>query len=39
MKINRFPILMIIFILALALANPAQADKFTELYHRNLQEV
>ncbi len=30
MKINRFPILMIIFILALALANPAQADKFTD---------
>ena len=30
MKINRFPILMIIFILALALANPVQADKFTD---------
>jgi lipid-binding SYLF domain-containing protein len=30
MKINRFPILMIMFILALALANPAQADKFTD---------
>ena len=30
MKINRFPILMIIFVLALALANPVQADKFTD---------
>jgi len=30
MKINRFPILMIMFILALALANPVQADKFTD---------
>lgn len=30
MKINRFPILMIIFILALVLANPVQADKFTD---------
>ena len=30
MKINRFPILMIIFILALALANPVQADKFID---------
>ena len=30
MKINRLPILMIIFILALALANPVQADKFTD---------
>jgi lipid-binding SYLF domain-containing protein len=29
MKIHRFPILMIMFILALALANPVQADKFT----------
>jgi len=29
MKINRFSILMIMFILALALANPVQADKFT----------
>ena len=30
MKINRFSILMIMFILALALANPVQADKFTD---------
>jgi lipid-binding SYLF domain-containing protein len=30
MKINRFPILMIMFILVLALANPVQADKFTD---------
>ncbi|MGB5990996.1 MAG: lipid-binding SYLF domain-containing protein, partial [Desulfobacterales bacterium] len=30
MKINRFPILMIMFILALALANPVHADKFTD---------
>ena len=30
MKINRFYILMIMFILALALANPVQADKFTD---------
>ena len=30
MKINRFPILVIMFILALALANPVQADKFTD---------
>ena len=30
MKINRFPILMIMFVLALALANPVQADKFTD---------
>ncbi len=30
MKINRFPILMIMFILALALAKPVQADKFTD---------
>ena len=30
MKINRFAILMIMFILALALANPVQADKFTD---------
>ena len=30
MKINRFPILMIMFILALALANPVQADKYTD---------
>lgn len=30
MKINRFPILMIMCILALALANPVQADKFTD---------
>ena len=30
MKINRFPIIMIMFILALALANPVQADKFTD---------
>ncbi len=30
MKINRFPILLIMFILALALANPVQADKFTD---------
>jgi lipid-binding SYLF domain-containing protein len=30
MKINRFTILMIMFILALALANPVQADKFTD---------
>jgi hypothetical protein len=37
MKINRFPILMIIFILALALANPVQADKFTDT--PSLQEV
>jgi lipid-binding SYLF domain-containing protein len=29
MKIHRFPILMIMFILALALANPVRADKFT----------
>ncbi len=31
MKINRFPILMIMCILALALANPVQADKFTDI--------
>ena len=30
MKINRFPLLMMMFILALALANPVQADKFTD---------
>lgn len=30
MKINRFSILMIMFILALASANPVQADKFTD---------
>jgi lipid-binding SYLF domain-containing protein len=30
MKINRFPILMIMFILALTLANPVHADKFTD---------
>jgi lipid-binding SYLF domain-containing protein len=30
MKIHRFTILMIMFILGLALANPAQADKFTD---------
>jgi lipid-binding SYLF domain-containing protein len=30
MKINRFPILMIMFILVLALANPVQAGKFTD---------
>jgi len=30
MKINRFPILFIMFILALALANPVQADKFID---------
>ena len=30
MKINSFAILMIMFILALALANPVQADKFTD---------
>ena len=30
MKINRFPILMIMFFLALALANPVQADKYTD---------
>jgi lipid-binding SYLF domain-containing protein len=30
MKIHRFPILMIMFILALALANPVQADKYTD---------
>jgi len=30
MKINRFSILVIMFILALALANPVQADKFTD---------
>ncbi len=30
MKINRIPILMIMFILALALANPVHADKFTD---------
>jgi lipid-binding SYLF domain-containing protein len=30
MKINRFSILMIMFILALALANPVQADKYTD---------
>ena len=30
MKINRFPILVIMFILALAIANPVQADKFTD---------
>jgi lipid-binding SYLF domain-containing protein len=30
MKINRFPILVIMFTLALALANPVQADKFTD---------
>ena len=30
MKINRFSILMIMFILALALANPVQADKFND---------
>ena len=29
MKINRFPILMIILTLVLVLANPVQADKFT----------
>jgi lipid-binding SYLF domain-containing protein len=30
MKINRFPILMLMFILVLALANPVQAGKFTD---------
>ena len=38
MKINRFSILMIMFILALALANPVQADKFTntiEVYKKS----
>jgi lipid-binding SYLF domain-containing protein len=30
MKNNRLPILMIMFILALALANPAHADQFTD---------
>jgi lipid-binding SYLF domain-containing protein len=30
MKINRFSILMIMFILVLALANPVQADKYTD---------
>jgi len=30
MKIKRFPILMIMFILALALATPVQADDFTD---------
>ena len=30
MNLNRFSILMIMFILALALANPVQADKFTD---------
>jgi len=29
MKIHRFPFLLIMFILALALANPVRADKFT----------
>lgn len=38
MKIKRFPILMIMFILVLALANPAQADEFTgtiEVYKKS----